>query len=156
MLKAFDRCSLMGCSLEPDPNVLEAKTSKVLLTSASCSFILHSLYFSEYVVRKLTIFFRGGGGGMGFFVRYCRCQGFVKLSRFVKMYRWSFCFSLSCVFLAFHFFVANILWCGVFKISSLYDLKPVPFSGLSARTCLQRYQGREGEDPDTKRKADKE
>ena len=29
MLKAFDRCSLMGCSLEPDPHVLEAKTSKV-------------------------------------------------------------------------------------------------------------------------------
>jgi hypothetical protein len=29
LLKAFDRCSLMGCSLEPDPHVLEAKTSKV-------------------------------------------------------------------------------------------------------------------------------
>jgi len=27
LLKAYDRYSLMGCSLEPDPNVLEAKTS---------------------------------------------------------------------------------------------------------------------------------
>jgi calpain len=27
LLKAFERCSLMGCSLEPDPNVTEAKTS---------------------------------------------------------------------------------------------------------------------------------
>jgi len=27
LLKAFERCSLMGCSLEPDPNVLEARTS---------------------------------------------------------------------------------------------------------------------------------
>jgi len=26
MLKAFERCSLMGCSLEPDPNVTEART----------------------------------------------------------------------------------------------------------------------------------
>lgn len=31
LLKAFDRCSLMGCSLEPDPHVLEAKTSKGLV-----------------------------------------------------------------------------------------------------------------------------
>jgi len=26
MLKAYDRCSLMGCSIEPDPNVYEART----------------------------------------------------------------------------------------------------------------------------------
>ena len=26
MLKAYDRCSLMGCSIEPDPNVHEART----------------------------------------------------------------------------------------------------------------------------------
>jgi len=31
ILKAFDRCSLMGCSLEPDPNVLEARTDSGLV-----------------------------------------------------------------------------------------------------------------------------
>jgi hypothetical protein len=40
-------------------------------------------------------------------------------------------------------------------MSSLYDLKQVLFSGLSARTCLQRNQGGQGEDPDAKRKAEK-
>ena len=31
MLKAFDRCSMKGCSMEPDPNVTEAKTDVGLI-----------------------------------------------------------------------------------------------------------------------------
>lgn len=31
MLKAYERSSLMGCSIEPDPNVLEAQTRQGLV-----------------------------------------------------------------------------------------------------------------------------
>ncbi len=31
MLKAFDRCSMKGCSMEPDPNVTEARTDVGLI-----------------------------------------------------------------------------------------------------------------------------
>lgn len=31
MLKAFDRCSMKGCSMEPDPRVLEARTDVGLI-----------------------------------------------------------------------------------------------------------------------------
>ena len=31
MLKAWDRCSMKGCSMEPDPNVTEARTDVGLI-----------------------------------------------------------------------------------------------------------------------------
>ena len=31
MLKCYDRCSMKGCSLDPDPNVTEARTDVGLI-----------------------------------------------------------------------------------------------------------------------------
>ena len=60
MLKAYDRCSLMGCSIEPDPNVYEARTDVGLvrghaysLTKVLTNMKLPFINFAQVVKAKI-------------------------------------------------------------------------------------------------------